>query len=268
MLFQKKEPLELTKVDPILSMFLDADGNQRFTEEQKKQWSEEARAKKPPMQVGAYLVNELKLISNEDLQHKLGKQAELRMNSAVKDIDALADKKVARDTKLPDGWELKPNWKVYGKKENPTVTDASIALANMAQNMVLVANANPGKMAEKLKESVHEANTLADALSDPAVAATMKPETLEKRLETINKGIVAAGLESGLKKEDIAAYIEANNAEIMAAYQTAQKKVSRAEDVGNPADEHNFAADNKKQLASLPPPPQGKGGRSFAGSKV
>lgn len=83
-------------------------------------------------------------------------------------------------------------------RENPTVIDAASAVANMAQNMVMLANQKP-EMAKQLETYVKTAVRLAEDIS---TNAPMEPKVAKAMLERVAVGLRTAVKESGITPAD------------------------------------------------------------------
>jgi hypothetical protein len=102
-------------------------------------------------------------LSQSDLLHYLGEQVTRKAEAAVDDIQTIAE-----SGKQPAPPWLKANWGNNGvnhASDNSTIVDGVAAAANIAQNLVMLANEKP-ELAKELKSSVSAAANLARGIMD------------------------------------------------------------------------------------------------------
>jgi hypothetical protein len=138
----------------------------------------------------------MKLVTQEDLDQALLVQAAARSRAAVTDMRLIAERGAQDTSKTPwvtDNWG---NNGVNAAKDDPTPVDGASAVANMAQNMVVLANANPAKAkqtAKKLQPAVEAAEQLTSFIAGDGQVALSADEA--RRLYTV----VMRGLETAVK---------------------------------------------------------------------
>ena len=162
-------------------------------------------------------------VTQQQAETALGRQAMMKAEAAVTDIQNIKDHGALGHPAF-----LKANWGNNGVNPaatHPTRTDGVSAAANAAQNLVMLANANPA-LAPVLFDGVIAAASLANgiALGNSAVTPIAKMHhawlaTMDEALRTGAKTAPQAMTDANGKPIDIQQFIAARNAEITAAVQ-------------------------------------------------
>lgn len=114
---------------------------------------------------------------NEILNKYLKKQALQKVDAAVKDIDTIKATKKNQDT---PSW-LRANWGNNGVSKNKsaiTKIDGAISAANVAQNIVMIANTNPNLITEK---TVQVISNLRNAVKVLCEEYTTTPDSIKDK---------------------------------------------------------------------------------------
>jgi hypothetical protein len=133
-------------------------------------------------------------VTSEELQTVLIDQTVMKAEAAANDIAAIAN--TGEAGKAP-AW-LKANWGNNGvnkASENPSIADGVSAAANVAQNIVMLANAKP-ELAAELKPAVEAASNLAKGIAG-------KGPLNEEQAAEWSK-MVQAGVKQAIEKSGVA----------------------------------------------------------------
>lgn len=208
--------LELTNVPQILDILV-ADGD--LTREQQAKVLGDIKGGRKGF--AAQMAVEDGLITPAQADTALGQQAMLKAAAAAQDIQNIKDYGT-----LPAAPFLKANWGNNGVNPAaaaPTRTDGVSAAANAAQNLVMIANANPA-LAPQLFNGVIAAASLANgiALGDSAVTPLAKmsaawQQTMNDALSAAAAASPQAMVDANGKPINVQDFIAARGAEISAA---------------------------------------------------
>ncbi|MDX2074328.1 MAG: hypothetical protein SFX19_08215 [Alphaproteobacteria bacterium] len=125
---------------------------------------------------------ELGLIAASEVPFQLKNQSLERAAAAVEDIRTI----------IKSGMQEQPNWldvhfsnsRSHQEGKETTTTDGAVAVANIAQNIVLLANHHP-EWAEELEEAVIDAYTLVRGLGDLQSASNLSKEKRKQLWERV-----------------------------------------------------------------------------------
>ena len=180
--------LELENIKPILEMLRKADGRPLSPGEQKRAM---AHAKDHNILAAEAAVT-LGYVDKAELLVSLRKQSIMRVEAANNDIGTIM--KQGKQS----AW-LKTNWSIY-ECGAPDFTDAVVAVANVAYNIVVIANSHPS-IAEDMAEVVDISHQLISALSF-SEANKLTKEGLQKSWDKIATGLRVAVEKLGEAPED------------------------------------------------------------------
>lgn len=169
--------LKLADVRPILTMLTKADGHALSNREL---GLVVAHAEKNGVSSATAAV-QLGLVASSEVPFQLKNQCLERVNAAYDDI-----RMISKAGKQEQASWLEINWgggKIYNNAKDATTTDGAVLVANIAQNLVLIANNHP-ELADEFEDSVAAAGTLVSGLAQLQSAAQL---TKEKRKELWDK---------------------------------------------------------------------------------
>jgi hypothetical protein len=165
------------------------------------------------------------MVTKAQADEALSRQSMMKAEAAVSDIQNIKD-----FGSIPAPAYLHANWGNNGVNPiivNPTRIDGISAASNIAQNLVMLANANPA-LAPIVFNGVIAAASLANGIANGDSAVTPLAKMSAAWKQTMNDAITSAAqanpqmiVDANGKPIDINSYIAARNAEITAAVQQA-----------------------------------------------
>ena len=225
---ERPQGLELAKVPQILDMLV---AKQAITAEQKAVVLESIKTGRSGF-AGDIAVAD-GFVNKAQVDAALMEQAALKAGAAAIDIQNIKDHGA-----LPHPAWLKSNWGNNGvtpAATHPTRTDGIAAAANAAQNLVMIANANPA-LAPQIFNGVIAGASLANGIASGDSPVTPIAKMGDVWRKTMNDALTAAAatnpaamVDANGKPIDIHQYIAARDAEITAAIaQTLQQPPRQA----------------------------------------
>ena len=174
--------LKLAEVRPILTMLNKIDGGPLSVREL---GLIVAHAEKNDISSAAAAVN-LELVAASEVPFQLKKQSLERVAASLEDIRTINK----------SGMQEQPAWlEINMNSSNPhqearelTTTDGAVIVANIAQNMVLIANHHP-ELAEDVEVYVAAAVTLVRGLADLQNASNLSKEKRRRLWEEVAEGL-------------------------------------------------------------------------------
>lgn len=169
-------------------------------------------------------------ITKEKVEQALTEQAAMKAQAAIIDIQSIG----AHGTITVPQW-LKANWGNNGVNpaaEHPTRSDGASAAANIAQNLVMLANTNPNpQLLPIIQQGIVAAGNLSRGIAqgDSATVPLAKMggtwrEAMNNALLLSVQATQTAPLDAQGKPVDIYSFISARNAEVTAAIEQTLKQ--------------------------------------------
>lgn len=210
---KEQKPLELNNIPRILSLLVDENG-QPLSNEMIESINKKAKEER---KVVGIIGVELGYYDQEELYKKLSVQSALKAEAAVKDINTIADS----GTQTAESW-LKANWGNNGVNNvdnNALIESGASAAANIAQNLVMLANGKP-EIAGSLKLAVSACANLARGIAEGTSDKVPLKTHSENWIETAKEGLRKAVKETGcIENEVLEKFITARFNEVNAGVQ-------------------------------------------------